>query len=90
MFIPTAQYINIYIYMLTNAIVLGQFNELHDVRLLGITQYANCRLFKMYMHFMYWKSITRGVIFEDDTTKQLYRFQNQYTQVHIGTNSQAK
>ena len=34
--------------MLTNAIVMGKFNELHDVLLLGITQYKNCRLFKMY------------------------------------------
>ena len=55
--------------MLTNAIVLGQFNELHDVWLLDITKYVNCRLFKIYMRFIYWNSITRGVIFEDDTKK---------------------
>ena len=84
------EHINIYIYMLTNAIVLGQFNELHDVWLLDITQYKNCRLFKMYMGFLYWKSIARGVIVEDDTTRQLYRFQYQYTQVHIVTQSHVK
>ena len=37
--IPTDQYNKKYVYILTDTIVLGQFNESHEVWLLDVTQY---------------------------------------------------
>ena len=87
--ILTDQYNN-NIYILTNKIVLVQFNELHNVWLLDVMQYENCRVTKINMRIPYRNSITRGVIIEGYATRQLYRIKNQYTQVHIETQLQAK
>ena len=58
--------------------------------MLDVMQYENCRVLKMDMRFPYRNTIPWGGIVEDDATPQLYRFKNQYTQIHIGTQSQAK
>ena len=71
--IPTSQY-NKYIHILTDTIGLGQFSESQDVCLLDVTHYENYRVSKIYMRFQYQNSIARGVIVEDDVTRQLYRF----------------
>ena len=34
-----------YIYIVTDTIGLGKFNKLHDVWLLDVTQYENCRVY---------------------------------------------
>ena len=82
----------IYIYMLAHTIVLGQLNEYHNVWLLDMIQYGNCRVLKMYipMRFTHRNSIARGVIVEYNKMRQLYRIKNQFTQVNIGTQYQAK
>ena len=51
---------------------MGQFNESHDLLLLGVMQYKNCRVLKINMRSPYQNSIAQGVILEDDTTRQLY------------------
>ena len=57
-------------HILTNKIGLGQFNELHNVFLLDVTQYKNCRVLEMYMHFPYRNSKAQGVMVEDDALGQ--------------------
>ena len=52
---------------------LGQFNELHDVWLLYMTQYTNSRVLIRYISFPYRNSIARVVIVEGVATEQLYR-----------------
>ena len=69
---------------------MGKFNESHDVWLLDVIKYKNYRLLKMYMRFPYWKSIARGVIFQSDAMKKMYRLDNQYMQVQIRTHSHDK
>ena len=58
--------------------------------IVGCAQNENVRVLKMDMRFPYRNSISWGVIDEDDTMGKFYGFKNQYTQVHIGTQSQAK
>ena len=49
---------------------LGQCNTSHEVLLLTVTQYTNCKVLKkIYSSSIYWNSIARCVIFEYDTTE---------------------
>ena len=57
-------------HIVTDTIGLGQFNEMHDVCLLDVTQYENSRVLEIYMCFPYRNSITRGVMVEDYAIRQ--------------------
>ena len=82
--------INMYIYIITDTIILGQLNKAHNVWLLNMMHYGNGWVFKINMRIPYQNSIARCVIVEYDATQKLYINKNEYAQFHIRTWAQAK